>query len=288
MNAVSTQQAWREFVAANLGPEGYPGTVERIDGEGLFRFWSRMDVPVSSHYLDCAVELLCGAPDESDLAAKFLGYVRAQIERAEAEPERWQRGGAGGWGTSTLKAARWYDFVRVELYSRSLLGEAFAVEPLHFDALQGSAAEYALLPDRDWQDGYQARFIECAVVALAWGRPDLAHSILQVRRPFSHTARYHAWARGLADALLAVPAGQSVASDSTLWLQFHSLFDEVRHPTSLLRTGAASHEAAQRGDAIVSSSWSLLRLALATIKQRYLLDRPVDPGMKALIGLISE
>ena len=162
------------------------------------------------------------------------------------------------------------------------------LETRHFDALQASAIEYSELPTRFWDELYQPRLIECAVVAAAWGRLDMAQSILKTRRSFKLTRRYADWARSLIAQLIALTPGQPVSSDSALWTHFHSLFDEVRHPTLLLRTGEASREAARRGEAMGSSSWPLWRLALAMIKQRYLLNQPIEPGLQDLIGLISK
>jgi hypothetical protein len=168
------------------------------------------------------------------------------------------------------------------------LGEPFTVEHRHFEALQGSAADWAAETGRNWDESTQSNYIECALVALAWGRLDMSQSLLKVRRSFKGTQRYVDWSRELVAQLAVQSLGQPVSQDSALWAHFHSLFDELRHPTRTNKTGEAARDAARRGEALSSSEPSLLRLALATIKQRWLLNKPIEPGLRDVIALISE
>lgn len=282
------KEVWRSDMARRLGPEGLFDVVKDTEREGLFANWSRMTVPFSSYYLNWAIDLLCGAPEQTELISTFLGYIRQQIERAKSQPQRWENEEKGQWGSPFMKASRWYDFLNADLYSRALLGEAFVLEQQHFDALQENADALAELPAQFWDEMSQPKLIECAVVAAAWGRLDMARSILKSRRSFKTTQRYADWTRGLITQLSALTPMEGVSPDSALWGHFHSLFDEVRHPTLLLRVGEASREAARRGEAMSSPSWPLFRIALAMIKQRYLLNRPIEPGLRDLIGLIAE
>lgn len=289
MYSLSTRAAWQAQLAKDLGPDGLFDTVKWIEREGLFTHWSHMTVPVSTHYLGTAIDVLCGGPPEqTGLVASFLGYVRQQIERAKSEPLRWENEADGQWGAPFMKAERWYDFLSADLHGRALRGEAFVLEPQHFAALQASADELVQLPTRFWDEMSQSRLIERAVVAVAWGRPDMAQSILKLRRSFNPTRRYVDWTRSLVAQLMALAPAESVSPNSALWAHFHALFDEVRHPTLLLRPGEAAREAARRGEAIHPFSWPLLRLSLAMVKQRYLLGRPPEPGLRELIVLISE
>jgi hypothetical protein len=288
MATVNLSDAWRSNMAKGLEPGGLFDVVKSVEREGLFKDWSRSTVPFSSYYLNWTIDLLCGAPEQTELVATFLGYVRQQIERAKSEPGRWDCEENNDWGSPFMKAERWYDFLRADLYSRALLGGSFDPESQHFEALQASANNYGELPTRFWDELYQARLIECGLVAAAWGRLDMAQSILKIRRSFKPTQRYADWARSLIAQLIALSPGETVSSDSALWTHFHSLFDQIRHPTLLLKTGEVAREAARRGEAVGSSSWPLWRLALAMLKQRYFLGKPVDPGMRDLIGLIVE
>ncbi len=288
MNTVSTMQEWRSWLAKRLGPEGLFDVVTNIESRGLFTNWKRTTVPVSLHYLDYAIDLLCGAPEQTELIATFIGYVHQQIERAKTEPQRWEREESGEWGAAFMKAERWYDLHRADLYTQALLGGEFVPQPIHFEALQASAAEYGALPTRFWDELFQPRLIGCAITAAAWGRLDLAQTLLKTRRSFKCAQRYVDWSRSLIDQLLQLPPGQVVGPDEPLWTHFHSLFDEVRHPTKLMIVGEASREAARRGETLSASSLPLWRLELAMIKQRYLLNKPVAPGVRDLIGLIAE
>jgi hypothetical protein len=288
MKTASVKEAWISLMKKDLGPHGYFDAVKSIEREGLFTHWRRTTVPVSMQYLDVAIDLLCGAPEQTELIATFIGYVRQQIERAKTEPQRWEREESGEWGSSFMKAERWYDLHRADLYTQALLGEEFGPQPMHFEALQASAAEYGALPTRFWDELFQPRLIGCAVTAAAWGRPDLAQTLLKTRRSFKCAQRYLDWSRSLVDQLLQLPPGQVVGPDEPLWTHFHSLFDEVRHPALIMKVGEASREAARRGETLSASSLPLWRLELAMIKQRYLLNKPVARGMRDLIALISE
>ncbi|SOD25345.1 hypothetical protein SAMN05518800_1862 [Variovorax sp. YR752] len=280
-------EEWKAQLTRRMGPEGLFDLVKRVERDGLFRDWSRSSEPFMSFHLSCAIDILCGAPEQTELANTFLSWVRQKIERAKTEPQRWERDGLGGWGNE-WKARRWYNFQRGDLFSRCLLGEAFVLEPRHFEALQGCAEEVAALKNSFWDEMSQSALIECALTAAAWGRLDMAQSIIKMRRSFKWTQRYAEWARNLIDQLAALPTGQTVAPDSALVAHFDSLFDEIRHPTLLLRTGEVAREAARRGEDISPTSWPLLRLSLAMLKQRYFLGKPeVVPGMRDLVALVS-
>ncbi|WP_157754956.1 hypothetical protein [Variovorax boronicumulans] len=285
----TNREAWHAQRTRHLGPGGNFDVVKQVERDGLFKNWSRSSVPFSSQYLDWAVDMLCCAPEQTDLIAIFLDYTRQKIERAQTEPQRWERDSSeiGGWG-GYQKAQRWYEFLRGDLFSRCLLGEAFVLEPRHFEALQACAEEQAGQKNNFWDEMSQSALIECALTAAAWGRLDMAQSIIKMRRSFKWTQRYAEWARSLIDQLAALPAGQTVASNSALVAHFDSLFDEIRHPTLLLTTGEVAREAARRGEAISPTSWPLLRLNLAMLKQRYFLGKPeVAPGMRDLVALVS-
>lgn len=288
INTMPPRAAWRAHLARDLEPDGFFDVVRNIEKKGLFTNWKRVTTPVSLHYFGCAIDILCGAPEQTELVATFLGYIRQQVERALTEPHRWEDEESGAWGFSFMKKKRWYDLQRSDLYSRALLGESFTVEDRHFEALQGSAADWAAETGRNWGESTQSNYIECALVALAWGRLDMSQSLLKVRRSFKGTQRYVDWSRELVAQLAVQSLGQPVSQDSALWAHFHSLFDELRHPTRTNKTGEAARDAARRGEALSSSEPSLLRLALATIKQRWLLNKPIEPGLRDVIALISE
>jgi len=288
----SNHVAWRELMVRRLGPEGLFDVVRNIEREGLFNNWSRTSTPVSTLYFDFAIDLLCGAPEQVELIATFLGYIRQQVERAQSEPQRWDmQEPSSAWGHPFMKATRWYDLQRSDLYSRALLGEAFVVEPRHFQALQGAAADWAALKGRDWNELFQSYYIECALVAAAWGDLTQAQALLKPRRSYKYTQHYIDWSRALVEQLLALAPGEAVAPESPLWSHFHAFFDQVRHPTLLSRQQSTRElriEAAKRGEYVSASSRALWRLVLAMIKQRYLLARPIEPGLRSLITLISE
>lgn len=288
----SVHEAWRILAIKDLGSDGYFDTVKRIERDGLFKHWSRMAVPVSTQYFGCVINLLCGAPEQVELIATFLGYIRQQVERAQSEPQRWDmQEPSSAWGHPFMKAPRWYDLQRSDLYSRALLGEAFVVEPRHFEALQGAAADWAALKGRDWNELFQSYYIECALVAAAWGDLTQAQALLKPRRSYKYTQHYIDWSRALVEQLLEQAPGEAVAPESPLWAHFHAFFDQVRHPTLLSRQQSTRElriEAAKRGEYVSASSWALWRLVLAMIKQRYLLARPTEPGLRSLITLISE
>lgn len=288
VNAMRPHEAWQASLTGRLGPEGLFDVAKSIEHRGLFTHWKRVTTPVSLQYFGYVIDTLCGAPEQTELVATFLGYIRQQVERALTEPHRWEDDASGAWGFPFLKATRWYDLQRSDLYSRALLGEPFTVEDRHFEALQGSAADWAAETGRNWDESSQSSYIECALVALAWGRLDMAQSLLKVRRSFKLTQRYVDWSRELVAQLAMQTPGQPVSQDSALWAHFHSLFDELRHPTRTNLTGEAAREAARRGEAISSPSKSLLRLTLAMIKQRWLLNKPIEPGLRDVITLISE
>lgn len=288
INTLPPHEAWRELLVLDLGPEGLFDVVKSTERRGLFTDWGHQTIPVSIDFFGLVIKVLCGAPEQTELVATFLGYIRQQVERALTEPHRWEDEASGAWGFPFLKATRWYDLQRSDLYSRALLGEPFTVEDRHFEALQGSAADWAAETGRNWDESSQSSYIECALVALAWGRLDMAQSLLKVRRSFKLTQRYVDWSRELVAQLAMQTPGQPVSQDSALWAHFHSLFDELRHPTRTNLTGEAAREAARRGEAISSTSKSLLRLTLAMIKQRWLLNKPIEPGLRDVIALISE
>lgn len=288
INAMPSREAWHAHLVRDMGAGGLFDVVKNTERRGLFTNWRRVTTPVSLDFFDYAIGTLCGAPEQTELIATFLGYIRQEVERALMEPQRWDDEARGSWGFPFMKATRWYDLQRSDLYSRALLGDPFTVENRHFEALQGSAADWAAETGRNWDESSQSSYIECALVALAWGRPDMAQSLLKVRRSFKLTQRYVDWSRGLVAQLAAVEPGRSVSSDSALWAHFHSRFDELRHPTRTNLTGEAAREAARRDEAISSTSKSLLRLTLGVIKQRWLLNKPTEPGLRDFIALISE
>lgn len=279
---------WENRLTIRLAPEGLFAVVEDIKRDGLFTDWKRMSVPISMQYLGFAIDILCGAPQQTELAATFISYVRQQVERAKTEPQRWESEMRGDWGNPFMKAERWYDLHRADLYTQALLGKEFVPQPIHLEALQSSANEYAELPTKFWDELFQPRLIGCAITAVAWGHLDMAKTMLKTKRSFKCTQRYLDWSRSLIDQLLLLPPGQAAGQSEPLWAHFHSLFDEVRHPTMIMKSGEASREAARRGETLSASNISLWRLELAMIKQRYLLNKPVTPGMRDLIELISE
>ena len=132
---------------------------------------------------------------------------------------------------------------------------------------------------KEWSEMPQSDYLRCIRLSLIAGRVDIAQAFFKnCRRKFKFTHEHFQW---LQDLCKAIEAAQGGALDASAMEAFQRFFDLVRNP-AIRSVGEAKSGSA------VCTNISFLRLELALIKQRYVLQRPFEGNWINILGLISE
>lgn len=293
--------AWRSLVSEKLeikkhergGLAGYPGVMEWIDGKGgRFVDWNLSTMPALNVEMDLdnaitisvvyptheyAKTFLSWANESADRALTDIRFTYdPDEERAKGNPDPLAKRGwkipgifPGNHG-STLAAACFARAMR----DNSALDEASllqAASEIAESALDTTSSEWTEIPQSD--------YLRCVRLALIAGRIDQAQAFFKnCRRKFKYTQAHYIWLQDLCKAVGAAQGGR-LAEDAVL--AFQTFFDQVRNPQ------VRSIGNAKEGN-VVCTNISLLRLELALIKQRYVLQAPVAGNWNAVLALISQ
>nr|WP_315466060.1 hypothetical protein [uncultured Rhodoferax sp.] len=229
---------------------------------------------------DYAQTFLSWANEAADRALSDIRFTYdPDEERAKGNPDPlvnrgWKVPGIfpGNHG-STLAAACFARAMRDNsaLDSASLL---LAAAEIAESALDTTSSEWTEMPQSD--------YLRCIRLALIAGRVDKAQAFFKnCRRKFKFTQVHYTWLQNLCNAIETAQSGTEGILDAAVAEAFQNFFDQVRNP-AIRSVGTA------KGGNAVCTSISLLRLELALIKQRYVLQRPYEGNWTAVLGLISE
>jgi hypothetical protein len=276
--------------------EGYAGIFDLYEKNGgKFANWNLLKLPASSVEgdLDHYITISCIYPTH-DYAQTFLSWANEAADRAlsdirftyDPDEERakgnldplvnrgWKVPGIfpGNHG-STLAAACFARSMR----DNSALDDAsllLAAEEIAESALDTTSSEWTEMPQSD--------YLRCIRLALIAGRVDKAQAFFKnCRRKFKFTQEHYTWLQNLCKAIEASQGGTGGILDAAVAEAFQNFFDQVRNP-AIRSVGTA------KGGNAACTNISLLRLELALIKQRYVLQRPYEGNWTAVLGLISE
>lgn len=304
MTNISFSTAWNTHVkevslSEQLGKwggvMGLRGVLDSVAKEGgAFGNWHLLASPESpcNRYLEYAIEIACVYPNH-DYVKTFLAWAIEAGERAlsdirftyDPDEERlkgnpdplakrgWMIPGIfpGNHG-STLAAACFARAMR----DNSALDEAsllVAAEEIAQSALDTTSNEWASYTQT------QSDYLRSIRLTLIAGRVDKALALFKNnRRKFKATQVHHTW---LFELCRAIEAAKGAALQPATVEAFQNFFDQVRDP--LVRSVGSDKDGTT-----VNTNISLLRLELALIKQRYVLEQPFAGHWPAILGLISE
>lgn len=304
MTQVSYRNAWQASIDEALSNKknqwgmiaGYPGVMRRVESEGgRFTTWHLSTMPALGVEidLDSAIDISCIYPTHeyaqiflswaNEAADRALSDIRFTYdpdeERAKGNPDPlvnrgWKVPGIfpGNHG-STLAAACFARAMRDNsaLDDDSLL---IAAEEIAESALDTTSSEWTEMPQSD--------YLRCIRLALIAGRVDKAQAFFKnCRRKFKYTHEHYLWLHGLCKGVEVAQSSAEGRLEAAVVQMFQNFFDQVRNP-AIRSVGTA-----KEGNAVCTNI-SLLRLELALIKQRYVLQRTYEGNWKAILGLISE
>lgn len=243
--------------------------------------------------LDLAIGIACTCPSHpyvqtflswaNEAADRALTDIRFTYdpdeERAKGNPDPlvnrgWKVPGIfpGNHG-STLAAACFARAMR----DNSALDDAsllLAADEIALSALDTTSQE--------WRESPQSDYLRCIRLTLIAGRVDKAQAFFKnCRRKFKFTQEHYTWLQNLCKGIEAAQSGAGGILDATAVEAFQDFFDQVRNP-------AIRSVGEEKNGNAVCTDISLLRLELALIKQRYVLQRPYAGNWSDILGLISE
>lgn len=271
----SLKQEWRSHFQQNLGPEGWVDVIRRVDANGIFANWDRVWDPgdLVESYFGLAVEVLCGDL-QHPYASKFLEYAHEVAERAIGEVHRWLP--TGDWGNPE----GWPGRVRATLLRAKAFTDALASNSEPSSALVVEAAQLMLQECREargpklWTEVEQSIFLSGIQLLLIAGEIDAAKEAFRSRKSFNRTRSYHQWLKAFVDML----GRKDGPIQPELQLHFDTFFDDVRNPRW------ASPRSKESG--YIVEEHNMLRIQLALIKQRIVLDKPIANHWNDVIQLI--
>jgi hypothetical protein len=304
MKQVSYKSSWQASIDESLSHKknqwgmvaGYPGVMKQVEEKGgRFVAWHLSTMPALGVEmdLDSAINIACIYPTHP-YAQTFLSWANEAADRAlsdirftyDPDEERakgnldplvnrgWKIPGIfpGNHG-STLAAACFARAMRDNsaLDEKSLL---LAADEIAQSALDTTSQEWSEIPQSD--------YLRCIRLALIAGRVDRAQAFFKnCRRKFKFTQEHHTWLQNLCKGIEAAQGAAGGILDAAAVEAFQNFFDQVRNP-AIRSVGEA-----KSGNAVCTNI-SLLRLELALIKQRYVLQLPYAGNWTDILGFISE
>lgn len=262
---------------------------------GRFTTWHLSTMPALGVEidLDSAIDISCICPTH-EYAQTFLAWANEAADRALSDirftydpDEELAKGTPDplanrGWKVpgifpgnhgSTLAAACFARAMR----DNSALDDAsllIAAEEIAESALDTTSSEWTEMPQSD--------YLRCIRLALIAGRVDKALAFFKnCRRKFKFTQEHYSWLHDFCKGIEIVQSSTEGKLAPAVVETFQSFFDQVRNP-AIRSVGSA-----KEGNAVCTNI-SILRLELALIKLRYVLQRPYEANWAVILGLISE
>lgn len=277
---------WRRRVEEQLTSQsGFPGILAQVkDDGGRFSTWDQLRRPADAVEvdLDYAINIGCAFPAHAYYAT-FLAWANEAADRAlgdprfDINPEEIPR--MGGWRIDGVFPGNHGKTLAAACFARALRdnGEldtgsmAQAIDEIAVSALDGGS--------KAWDCIAQSEYLRCVRLALVAGDGARAQHLLRAtRRKFKHTFVHQEWLQAFVNAVDAA-AGSALSAPAAA--HFQEFFDQARHPDAKLSSN-------QHGGTNLFANVSILRLELATIKQRYILRQPLAGNWPAILALISE
>lgn len=304
MTAISYKNAWQIFIDGEMkeGKDqwgmgiGFPGLIAGVKKRGgRFSNWHLLTMPDSATEMDLknAIEIACIYPAH-EYAQTFLAWANEAADRALSDirftydpDEERAKGNPDplanrGWKVPGIFPGNHGSTLAAACFARAMRDNS-AVDDASLLIAAEEIAESALdTTSSEWTEMPQSDYLRCIRLALIAGRVDKARAFFKnCRRKFKFTQEHYIWLQDLCKGVEVAQSSTQSQLDAAVVEMFQKFFDQVRNP-AIRSVGTA-----KEGN-VVSTNISILRLELALIKQRYVLQRPYEGNWRAILGLISE
>lgn len=218
--------SWKQRLAENMGPDGWPGVVaysERTERQGGWnKGYGAWRVGVD--FLSDALEVAFAEPSHTYVKV-FQNYALLVLDKARNDLPRWTED--GDWGRSPLGGMNWFETVApheiVKAWSINTNVDPRAV-------LEGCSrfleAAKEIKGSGLWNHIAQYKYLTAVLLSLTFGGVEKAKPMLALRKSYKATQEFRSWIEGLVKLW---PTDGHPASSECM-AHFNALYEKVRDP----------------------------------------------------------